>query len=26
LYTLFVDGEAVASFEDFPAHWTRPAE
>ena len=25
LYTLFVDGEAVASFDDFPAHWTRPA-
>jgi hypothetical protein len=26
LYTLFVDGAAVASFDDFPAHWTRPAE
>jgi hypothetical protein len=25
-YTLFVDGEAVASFDDFPAHWTKPAE
>ncbi|GAB6042077.1 hypothetical protein [Endothiovibrio diazotrophicus] len=25
LYSLLIDGEVVAHFDDWPAHWQRPA-